>query len=350
MRLLLFAALLLSAVTGFAQPAAASDSLTVEGIALHDAGKYREAVRKFEQALRLNPNNTFAWYEMGNSYQALQEYQEALKCADKVIGGKGDLLAEAYALKGNTFDLMGKKEQAVQTYREGISRGKPSNMLHFNLGITLMGQEKYEEAATEFVNSLKIDFSHTSSHYGLGMAYSTTSSKVKTLLPLYYFLLLENKGQRAKTALKTIRNTAQTQLEKTSEGFIQINLPATSDDEFRTTETALALHAAAEDAKRETLKDSLGADLPEPGEVQRLVAYNELFFKMLGETTGRPADPFWWTSYADFFAALQANGHTEAFTYYLLLNGGDAGVREWLMANKPRLEAFSNWIMQYQNN
>ena len=30
--------------------------------------------------------------------------------------------------------------------------------------------------------------------------------------------------------------------------------------------------------------------------------------------------------------------------------GGDAGVREWLMANKPRLEAFSNWIMQYQNN
>jgi tetratricopeptide (TPR) repeat protein len=44
------------------------EDLMTAGIELHDAGKYEEAIQKFEAALKIDPQNTFAHYEMANTY------------------------------------------------------------------------------------------------------------------------------------------------------------------------------------------------------------------------------------------------------------------------------------------
>ncbi|HRI58605.1 MAG TPA: tetratricopeptide repeat protein [Saprospiraceae bacterium] len=347
-KILLASLLLLLVAKGSAQRNPLSDSLVLQGIHLHDEGKYKEALEKYEQALKVDKKNGYAYYEAGNTYLALKDYKQAIKYADKTIDNNQDALSEAYTLKGNILDMQGKPEKAIEAYREGIRRAPPDPMLHFNLGVTLLQQGKFEEASAEFIGSLKLNGSHASSHYMLGLSYAEQPLKAKTLLPLYHFLLLEPEGQRAEISIKTIQRTMNEGVEKRSEKSFNVNIsPAALADEFKTTEMILSLAPLLEQTTRQAIEDSLHTKLPEPTLSQLLLKYNEVFFKSLGETADRPADTFWWDTYADFFIELQQKGHTEAFTNYILLNSADKTAYDWLATNEAKLVAFSDWVEEY---
>ncbi len=336
-KILLSTLLLFLAAESFSQKQSAADSLVVEGVALHDEGQYKEALKKYEQALKLEKNNGYALYEMGNTYMALEDYKQAIKYADKVIDGQLDGITEAYTLKGNALDMQGKPEKAVEAYREGIKNVPTSYMLHFNLGVTLLKQKKNAEAAPEFVNALKINPSHKSSHYLLGLSYFDTGLKTKTLLPLYYFILLENEGTRTEVSVEIIERTMNEGVEKTGEKSFTITNNADIVDEFRVVETLLLFTVAT------FVEDSLVSLTP----TQKLIRYNESFFKTLGGIEERPADSFWWDLYADFFVAMHQKGHTETFTNYIMLNSNDKGALDWLSANEAKLKTFADWIEEY---
>ena len=332
-----------------AQGNAASDSLVTEGVRLHDEGKYREALARFEQAVELDEKNGNALYETGNTYFAIADYKQALKYADKTIKNNRAAVPEAYMLKGNALDMLDKPDKAIDVYKEGIKRGYKSHLLHFNLGVTLLKQKKYGEATPEFIQTLKMEPGYVSAHYMLGYCSAEQARKVKTLLPLYYFLLLENEGRRAELALNFIKRTMTEGVEQTNKQVFTINMDARSmDDEFGSIDMSLSMIPIAREMSAKALKDSLGVAMPEQTFSQQLTRYNESLFRILGETKERPADAFWWNTYADFFVEMQQKGHTEAFTNYILMHSSDKTALEWLIANKPRLEAFSDWIKEYQ--
>ncbi len=348
LRLLLPAFLLFQIATVYAQGNAVSDSLVAEGVRLHDEGKYEEALARFEQAIKQDEKNGNALYEAGNTYFTIADYKQALKYADRAIKNNRAAVPEAYMLKGNALDMLGKPDKAIDVYEEGIKRGYKSHLLHFNLGVTLLKQKKYEAAAPEFVQTLKIEPGYTSAHYMLGYCNAEQSRKVKTLLPLYYFLLLENEGRRAEVALNFIKRTMSEGVEQTNKQVFTINMDAqTMDDEFGAADMSLSMIPIAREMSARALKDSLGVTLPEQTFSQQLIKYNESLFKILGETKERPADTFWWDTYAGFFVEMQQKGHTEAFTNYILMHSSDKTALEWLIANKPKLVAFSDWIKEY---
>lgn len=348
MHKLLLPLLLLIASAGQAQQVSPSDSLVLEGIRLHDEGQYKEALAMYERALKLDKTNSYALYESGNTCIALKDYKQAVKFADKVIENNREALADAYSLKGNALDIMGKHEKAIETYREGIRRMPPDHMLHFNLGVTYIRQGQYAESAPEFIRSLKINPEHLSSHYMLGLSYAGLPNKVKSLLPLYHFLLLEPEGQRAEVSIKNIQRIMHEGVEQRGEQGFNVNInPAVLEDEFKSTEMMLSLAPLLEKTTRKTLEDSLKTQLPEPTFSQQLVKYNELFFQSLSETQDRPADDFWWKTYADFFIELQQKGHTEAFSNYILLNSTDKTAYDWLATHKDKIVAFSDWVEEY---
>ncbi len=333
----------------YAQGNITSDSMVVEGVRLHDEGKYREALDRFEQAIRLDGNNGNALYEAGNTCFASGDYKQAMKYADRVIKNNRAAVPEAYMLKGNALDMLGKPDKAIDVYEDGIRRGYKSHMLHFNLGVTLMKQKKYEEAEPEFIKALKITPSYVSAHYMLGYCNAEQSRKVKALLPLYYFLLIENEGKRADVALGFIKRTMAAGVEQNNKQVFTIKMDdRTMGDEFGSTDLALSMIPIARGMGARALKDSLGVSLPEQTFSQQLVSYNESLFKLLSETKEHSADSFWWDTYANFFIELQQKGHTEAFTRYILLNSGDKTALGWLLDNKPKLEAFSAWVKEYQ--
>ena len=67
------------APTRTATPSTAAETATIEaGVKLHDAGKFEEAIAKYEEVLKLSPANMTALYELAYSFAANKEYEKSL--------------------------------------------------------------------------------------------------------------------------------------------------------------------------------------------------------------------------------------------------------------------------------
>ncbi|MHB8280911.1 MAG: tetratricopeptide repeat protein, partial [Candidatus Humimicrobiaceae bacterium] len=62
-----------------------SNAWISKGLALHRLGKYDEAIKSFNKAIRINPENGRAWISKGGVLDNLGKYDEAIKCCDEAI-------------------------------------------------------------------------------------------------------------------------------------------------------------------------------------------------------------------------------------------------------------------------
>ena len=56
-----------------------------KGNALNYQGKYDEAIKAYEEAIRLDPNYVDAWYNKGIALDSQGKYDEAIKAYDEAI-------------------------------------------------------------------------------------------------------------------------------------------------------------------------------------------------------------------------------------------------------------------------
>src|SRR6478672_13201398 len=83
-----------SSPTRTATPSAPAETATIEaGIKLHDAGKFEEAIAKYEEVLKLSPANMTALYELAYSFSANKEYEKSLAAAIRGTEYQSELLA-----------------------------------------------------------------------------------------------------------------------------------------------------------------------------------------------------------------------------------------------------------------
>ena len=59
-----------------------------KGISLTEMGKYNEAIKCFDEALRDDPNDTVAWYNKAHTLSFLDMYSDAIVCYDKSSADK----------------------------------------------------------------------------------------------------------------------------------------------------------------------------------------------------------------------------------------------------------------------
>jgi tetratricopeptide (TPR) repeat protein len=111
-KLLLFFSLAIACEAAFAQNNEDAGSLIKEGVQLNNAGKYAEAIDKYNQALKIDPENVYADYELAFSLFALNKGKEAIPYLEKVIKANSSLNAGAYDLLGNIYDKDNQTEKA----------------------------------------------------------------------------------------------------------------------------------------------------------------------------------------------------------------------------------------------
>ena len=89
------------------------------GVKLMQKGKYEKAQKKFEAALKKNPNMAEAHNNLGYSLrkQGPQNFDEALSHYNDAIRLKSNL-AEAYMYRGVLYMLMGNEEAALQDHKK----------------------------------------------------------------------------------------------------------------------------------------------------------------------------------------------------------------------------------------
>ena len=80
---LVIIALAISCISAIGQET--TSSWTDKGVALSNQGNYNEAIKAFDEAIKLDPQNAKAWDYKGVALNALGKYDEAVKAFDEAI-------------------------------------------------------------------------------------------------------------------------------------------------------------------------------------------------------------------------------------------------------------------------
>ncbi len=89
------------------------------GVQLSNEGLWEEAISEFDEAIRLNPKDSLAYYNRASAYQNLSEYRLAIQDYDQVLGlNPRDALA--YDSRADAYLDLGEYQLAIQDYDEAL--------------------------------------------------------------------------------------------------------------------------------------------------------------------------------------------------------------------------------------
>lgn len=109
-----------------------ADSLVSQGIKLHDQGRFKEAVEKYNDALKLEPDNNNAKYEMAYTYSVSGNRKQTITILEKLLKNTKGQQGQAYDLLGSSYDDEGQSQKAIEVYLAGI-KNQPDYQLYITI-------------------------------------------------------------------------------------------------------------------------------------------------------------------------------------------------------------------------
>jgi tetratricopeptide (TPR) repeat protein len=139
------------------------------GWALFQEGKTREAIEQYERAVRTDPrhakahnNLALALVDDGQYARAVLEYRASLEVEAR---------AEIYSDLGFVLDRLGRRDEAIESYKKALDLNARCGPAHFNLAVALLGEDKLEESRLHYEKALEVKAS-AEAHNGLGFVLS----------------------------------------------------------------------------------------------------------------------------------------------------------------------------------
>ncbi len=139
------------------------------GIALMRSGRLPEAIRHYEQALRVMPDYAAAHHNLGVALAQLGRMQEAIAHDEQALRIKPDF-AEAHYTLGIALAETGKVVDAIDHYQQALRINPDYAEAHESLGVALVQLRRLPEAIVQYQQALQIDPDNAKTHYNLGNA------------------------------------------------------------------------------------------------------------------------------------------------------------------------------------
>jgi tetratricopeptide (TPR) repeat protein len=337
--------------TRAATPSTPAENAAIQaGAALHDQGKFDQAIASYEEVLKLSPANMTALYELAFSFAANKEYEKSLAAATRGAEYQSDLLPMFYDLIGAAFDSMGDPQKAIEAYRKGIQMAPGAGMLYYNMAVTYLESLKNpDEARRALEKAVSIDPTQADFHLMLGQVFQTGGYTAPALLAFSTYLILEPNGPHALSAYGfwrgILRGGLATGASPSPDGPMRDGaIPSSArGSPSKTDEGDFAAFDAAITRSQRTVIAEMdnGAE-----ELPPFLAHVN---RMLTELSARSPErgTFVSTYYVPFFAELRSKNYVEPFVYWAIQRAPVSGVREWMSANQSRVREFVAWANAY---
>jgi tetratricopeptide (TPR) repeat protein len=139
------------------------------GHALQGRGLLEEAIARYQDALRIDPNIAQAHSNLGSALQALRRHDEAIAHYQETLRIEPSY-TDAHYNWGNALLDLGRFDEAIAHYQEALRIDPDFALAHNNWGNALLFLGRPEEAIAHFQDALRITPSYAEAHYNWGLA------------------------------------------------------------------------------------------------------------------------------------------------------------------------------------
>ena len=118
--------------------------------------EYEKAIDDYSRAIELNPNDDASYNNRGISFNRLKEYEKAINDYNKAIELNPNY-SLAYNNRGNTFSILKEYEKAIDDYNKAIELNPNDDDAYYNRGNTFSILKEYEKAIENYEKAIELD-------------------------------------------------------------------------------------------------------------------------------------------------------------------------------------------------
>ena len=150
-------------------PANLATAFSHRGNAYQNKGAYDLAIRDYDSALALNPNDGDAFNNRGNAHLRKGEYDLAIRDYDQTISLNPDHVL-AFTNRGTAYQYKGEYERAIRDYNEAIALDRKSALPFNNRGRAYHVQGEYRRAIQDYDRAIDLQPDYGLAYYNRGLA------------------------------------------------------------------------------------------------------------------------------------------------------------------------------------
>lgn len=318
-----------------------------KAIELMDNGQIEPSIVLLEEAIKLDPDEPTYFYEIGYAKYLDKDYKAAIKIMKDLVKKKQGFPG-VYQLLGNSYDLTGDPDKAIDTYEKGLKEFPEAGNLYLEMGVMQMTARKDNNKATQYFEAgVKAAPKHSSNYYWLGKLFCNSESQVWGMLYGEIFMNIERGSKRTEEMSKLLYLTYKSGIQFNDTGmtvsFSKHNVilwdPKASEKDpglllrklmpygTKVYELELALAIAGEKH----------IDLASLHRIRE--KFLEAYYKN-GHAHKYPNLLF------DYQLKVKQQGHLEAYNYWLLSRGNEEEFANWKAANEGKWGDFIRWFQQ----
>jgi tetratricopeptide (TPR) repeat protein len=181
-------------------------------IAAMDRGDYPRAIRALEELRSRHPENGVVLHELALAYRLAKKPGEAVAV---LMPFRSRLPPAPLAGLGSALDELGRGDEAVAVFREGIARYPDSGLLHADLGTALYNQGKVEEAVQHYQKGIEVEPQAPANYIRLSVVLARTEYRGLTLVFGETFRLLEPTSERSHELSRVMVDVCRNSVKRT---------------------------------------------------------------------------------------------------------------------------------------
>lgn len=274
---------------------------------------------------------TLAQYELSLLNIKTKNYNECVENCKYLLQTpfiEGD---RVYSNYGIALDSLGKKEESVAMYNQGIQKYPKSYLLHFNKAVTLESMKRYKEAIEAYQECLINYPSHINANLRLGLLAANEQMYTQALLSFMYAILFTDNKSYKENIVYTAERWASLNIVPKSNGIDFPTHQNFTEIDFLI-KNKIALHDNFKD------KTKINASLTK----QMQIILESLKYDATSNN-------FWMQFYVPFFKAVQEKNQYTGCMYYCLRGLENKKVSSVVEKNEKKINEFmeftkNNWF------
>jgi tetratricopeptide (TPR) repeat protein len=300
-----------------------------------DEHKYDEAIELYKQAQEYDSETIIFSYEIAFTYYLKNDYRKAVETAEPLLEHK-DVDAEVYRLIGNSYDMMGEKEKAIDAYKKGLEKFPGAGTLYHELGVVEINNKNSVEGIKYFEKGISVNPEYGTNYYELAKLFCNSSEKIWGIL---YGEIYMHIGPTTPKG-----DDLSSLLYKTYYFALDVMDPKKKSVSFSKSVTNQNLSTAPF-----TMNYEMGMALSiidvDKITLKSLAKIRERFIKTWFE---KGMDKKFPNALFDWQKEAVDKGYFKAYNYFIFRNGDEKEFNKWLDKNEESFVNFAKWFSKNQ--